>query len=77
MQHTGGIFFVYQNESADNILKEEITFDVDALVVEGQEKDDFKVVLELGPGQTQLIKLRATGGPWSFGCSCAYGVEKM
>jgi hypothetical protein len=49
MQHTGGIFFVYKNDSSDKILKEEITFDVEGLVVEGQ--DDFKVVLELGPGQ--------------------------
>jgi len=45
MQHTGGIFFFYKNESADKVLKEEITFDVDALVVEGQ--DDMKVILEL------------------------------
>jgi hypothetical protein len=75
MQHTGGIIFVYKNESTDKILKEEIIFDVDGLVVEGQ--DDFKVVVELGPGQEQIIKLRATGGPWSFGCSCAYGVEAV
>lgn len=73
MQHTGGIFFVYKNDSNDKTLKEEITFDVDGLVVEGQE--DFKVVIELGPGQKEIIKLKATGGPWSFGCSCAYGVE--
>jgi transcriptional/translational regulatory protein YebC/TACO1 len=35
MQHTGGIFFVYKNDSTDKILKEEITFDVEALQVEG------------------------------------------
>lgn len=49
MQHTGGIFFLYKNDSADKVLKEEITFDVDALEVEGQ--DDLKVLLELQPGQ--------------------------
>ena len=73
MQHTGGIFFVYKNDSQDKTLKEEITFDIDALEVEGHEGN--KVVLDLGPGQQEIIKLTATGGPWQFGCSCAYGVE--
>lgn len=49
MQHTGGIFFVYKNDSAENVLKEEITFDVDGLAIDG-EHEDFKVTLELGPG---------------------------
>jgi hypothetical protein len=75
MQHTGGIIFVYKNDSTDKILKEEIIFDVDGLKVEGQ--DDLKVIIELGPSSQEVVKLRTTGGPWSFGCSCAYGVEAL
>jgi len=49
MQHTGGILFVYKNDSSDKTLKEEITFDVEGLEIEGH--NESRVVVDLGPGK--------------------------
>jgi len=37
MQHTGGIFFYYKNQTSDKTLKEEINFDISGLRIEGED----------------------------------------
>lgn len=73
MQHNGGIFFYYKNNTQDKTLKEEISFDITGLSIEGEDGTDVK--FELGPNQEKVVKLEATGGPWTFGCKCSYGIK--
>jgi hypothetical protein len=73
MQHTGGIIFYYKNNTSDKTLKEEINFDITGLEIEGEQSHDIK--LDIGPKAEKVLKLVATGGPWTFGCKCAYGIK--
>ena len=51
MQHDGGMFYLYTNETKDKKYLEEITFDIEGLKISGQE-DQKLVKVEIGPGQT-------------------------
>ena len=73
MQHNGGIFFYYQNQTNDKTLKEEISFDITGLTIEGEQGSEVK--FDLGPKSERVLKLVATGGPWTFGCKCSYGIK--
>jgi len=37
LQHTGGIIFVYKNESVNATLNEDLGFNLEGLKIEGQE----------------------------------------
>ena len=76
LQHSGGILYLYTNETSDKMLKEEMGFKLEGLEIEGQD-DQSKVEIELGPGEEKVISIKATGGGWKFGTSCSYGIASV
>ena len=66
LQHDGGMFYLYVNETSDKKYKEEITFDIEGLAIADQE-DQKQVKVEIGPGESRAVSLVATGGPWKIG----------
>ena len=49
LQHEGGMFYLYQNNSFNKKLKEEIKYQLEGLEIVGQE-DQQNVVIDIGPG---------------------------
>jgi hypothetical protein len=50
LQHEGGLYFLYKNETKDQILKEEVEYELGGLEIEDQD-DQSKVVVTLEPGE--------------------------
>lgn len=73
LSHSGGIIYVYKNETGDKTLKEELGLNLEGLRVDGQE-DQSKVDILIVPGQRKVIKLVTTGGGYSIGTSCSYNI---
>jgi hypothetical protein len=65
---------VYKNETAGSRLNEELGLDITGLCIEGQD-DQTKVDIDIGPGETKVIKMSTTGGGWGFASSCSYGIS--
>lgn len=74
LSHSGGIIYVYKNETDDKTLKEELGLNLEGLRVDGQE-DQTKVDILIGPGQQKVIKLVTTGGGYSIGTSTSYNIH--
>lgn len=73
LSHSGGIMYVYMNETGDKTLQEELGLNLEGLRVDGQE-EQTKVAILIGPGQRKVIKLVTTGGGYSIGTSSSYGI---
>ena len=76
LQHSGGIIYVYKNETEGSQLNEELGFELTGLVIEDQD-DQTKVDIEIGPGEEKVIKLSTTGGGWGMSSSYSYGISEV
>lgn len=65
LQHEGGLYFLYKNNTRDQILNEEVEYELGGLEIENQ-IDQSKVFVTLGPEEEHVVKLKATGGAWSI-----------
>ena len=78
LQHSGGLIFVYKNETQDKKLSEELGLDLTGLRIDGQAEDDQSMVkITIGPGEQQVVNLKTTGGGWGFGSSCSYSIADV
>lgn len=78
MQHSGGLIFVYVNETEDKVLHEELGLNLTGLKIDDQDEDNQeKVEIELGPGDQKVINLVTTGGGWGFGSSMSYRIATV
>ena len=66
---------MYKNMTDNFILKEEVIYELGGLEIEDQ-ADQTIVKIDLQPGQEQIIKLRATEGPWSISQSISTSIEE-
>ena len=76
LQHEGGSYFLYKNNTTDQILKEEVEYELGGLEIEDQ-FDQTKVFVTLAPGEEHVVKLKATGGAWSISQSIATSIEDI
>lgn len=76
LQQDNGIVYLYVNGSEDQILDEEIEFNMDGLEIEGMPGQNV-VELRLEPGKQRLIKLRANKDGWKIGTQVSYGLEPV
>lgn len=74
LQHSGGIIYVYKNETSGSTLNEELGLELTGLVIEDQD-DQTMVNIDIGPGDQKVIKLSTTGGGWGMASSCSYGIS--
>lgn len=67
-EHKAGIIIIYKNaEDSGKILREEVEFEMEGLLIEGNHPDDVKVFVEVKPGEEQIIRLTATEDEFGFG----------
>ena len=74
LQHSGGIIYVYKNETSGSTLNEERGLELTGLCIEDQD-DQTMVNIDIGPGEQKVIKLSTTGGGWGMSSSCSYGIS--
>ena len=74
LQHAGGVFIVYKNDTADKLLKEEVSFELEGLKIEGRADGETTVELEVGPGSEKIVKLIAVAEEFGFGMGNSYNV---
>lgn len=65
---------VWKNDTADKVLNEEVTFEMEGLAIEGQPAGETVVAMEVGPGQHQIVKLVAVGEEFGFAIGNSYNV---
>lgn len=74
LQHPGGVYMVWKNDTADKLLNEEVTFEMEGLIIEGQPEGQTVVTFEVGPGQHQILKLQAVEEEFGFAIGNSYNV---
>ena len=74
LQHSGGIIYVYKNDTSGSTLNEELGLKLTGLCIEDQD-DQTMVNIDIGPGEQKVIKLSTTGGGWGMSSSCSYGIS--
>lgn len=72
LQHASGVCYLYENKTQDRRLQETITFRITGLEIVGGGTDTVR--LELAPGQSQLVELRAVERTWTIQTKVAYTV---
>lgn len=72
LKHSGGLFFVYTNES-DKTLVETLTFNITGLTIVGH--DSNVVEVRCAPGEMKDVELKKDGGGWTFGLSTSIMLE--
>jgi len=72
LRHAGGTAFLYENKTENKRLDETITFRTTGVQIVGCTTDKLRI--ELGPGQTRLVELRAVEANWSVQTSVAYKI---
>ena len=61
------------NKTEDKVLEEEVEFTLQGLEIEGQPGESTIEVI-VNPGETKMVKLVATGGPWKIQQGISYGI---
>ena len=74
LQHSGGIIYVYKNDTSGSTLNEELGLELTGLCIEDQDYQTM-VNIDIGPGEQKVIKLSTTGGGWGMSSSCSYGIS--
>ena len=72
LQHATGVCYLYENKTQDRRLQETITFRITGLEIVGGGTD--RIQMELGPGETKLLELRAIERIWTIQTKVAYTV---
>lgn len=72
LRHAGGTAFLYENRTDSKRLDETITFRTTGVQIVGCTTDKLRI--ELGPGQTRLVELRAVEANWSVQTSVSYKI---
>jgi hypothetical protein len=81
IQHEGGVFYHYVNESKDHEIEEEITFELEGIEVVGYPTDkdgNCKVLVKLKPGENKSLNLkRRIGQAMSLGSSTSTSINPV
>ena len=72
LRHAGGTALLYENQTENRRLDETITFRTTGVQIVGCASDKLKI--DLGPGQTRLVEIRAVEPNWSVQTSVTYKI---
>ena len=75
-QHSGGIAYLWVNESEKYELDEETEFHLAGLEIEGK-RNENTVAIKLGPGQTRFIKLVSIADKWKISMGISYVIDEV
>lgn len=65
---------VWKNDTSNKILNEEVTFEMEGLVIEGQPEGETVVSMQVGPGEHEIVKLQAVEEEFGFAIGNAYNI---
>lgn len=74
LKHSGGIAYLYVNNTADKTLEEDLEFDMSGLEIEGK-PGETAITVRVGPGQRKLVKLRTTADAYKLRVGVAYDIQ--
>ena len=65
---------VWKNDTTDKQLNEEVTFELEGLVIEGQPESETIVTMQVGPGEHHSVKLLAVQEEFGFAIGNEFNV---
>ena len=72
MKHGGGICYLYENQTRNKSLDEVLKFKLSGLKIVGV--NGSEVNIQIGPGESKFIELKATSSQWRIQTAVSYGI---
>ncbi len=73
LKHSGGMAYLYENNTTNKTLEEKLKFKMEGLEIVGNESAQ-EVQIKIKPGESKFIQLKALVPQWKIGTGVAYGI---
>ena len=77
-KHSLGLCYYYENNTQDRRLEETLSLcNIIGVEIVGEQKGKNKIVIQLMPGETKFVELRANKTNWSVQSSVSYKIDNL